>query len=523
MSGKENIAVSSPEWSLEEKCGILGLCLPSVDRNSQLNIAIKGEIGLWHRGQQGAGITIKDRKYLRSHHGEGGPEQTFPRDIIDDFSKGEIPDWIIGQTRYGTNGAWDRINLQPMTAYSANNEAVTVGHNGQFTAIEKMKEEVGESIPDGASDTYIFSRLLAKAQGSSWDEKIISTLEKVSGAYSLVIGIGDSLYLARDPQGIRPLMLGKIGDGFIAVSETNALDKVESTLIRQLKRGEVVKINKEGVKTIKEGLDGEGNFCDFEWDYFSRPDSSYPLTAEDLDNPEKWRSIYEFRKECGRNLAKEHIIPNADFVIGIPDSGVPVSIGYANASGIPYEQLILRDHYDPNGKWRLFQTDYDKGGIQQRVHGKLSLVSNPRIWKDKIVVLGEDSIVRGDTSKATTEMVLDAGAKEVHWIIGFPALMHPCHLGVSMRTNEELIAWRNNGDPKKIAEEIGATSINYISPAGFIRARLKSGRDLIVPVPQNQKEIFLVNGGCGGCLTGLHPISQEGVIYKTKELTPASV
>lgn len=522
MPVKETIAAWSPERSLNEKCGVIGLYLPpSISRKDQVNIGIKAEIALWHRGQQGAGLTIKDSAGIRTHHGTGEPEQTFPPNKVDDLSNGKTPIWMVGQTRYGTNGSWDKSNLQPMTAYSTNKEPVTVSHNGQFTAIDKMKKEIGEYIPDDASDTYVFTRLLAKAQGSS-DEKVVSTLEKVTGAYSLVIGIEDSLYLARDPQGIRPLMLGKIGDGFIAVSETHALDKVGATLIRQIKRGEIVKISKEGVRTIKEGLEGDGNFCDFEWAYFSRPDSSYPLTSEDEERPEKWKSVYEFREECGRTLAKEHPIYNASFVIGIPDSGVPASMSYANNLGIPYRQLILRDHYDPNGKGRVFQTDYDREGIPRRVLGKLSLVANPKIWKDRIVALGDDSIVRGDTSKALTRMVLDAGAKEVHWIIGFPQVMHPCHLGVSMRSNEELIAWSKNGDPKKIAEEIGATSVNYISPAGFIRARLKSGIDLVIP--RNEKEIFLANGGCGGCLTGLHPVSQEGIVYNRKEqLTPISV
>lgn len=521
MPEKEIIATPYPERSLQEKCGVVGLFFPSATRTYQVSIGIKSQIALWHRGQQGAGSTVKDTHGLITHHGTGGPEQAYPQDIIDILNDGENPTWMIGQTRYGTNGGWDRNNLQPMTSYSSNSEPVTVAHNGQFTAIEKMKEDVGEPIPDKASDTYIFSRLLAKAQGSSWDEKIVSTLEKVNGAYSLVMGAGDSLYLARDPQGIRPLMLGKIGDGFIAVSETHALDKVGATLIRQIKRGEIVKIDKEGVKTIKEGLDGNGNFCDFEAAYFSRPDSSYPLTSEDLENPEKWQSVYEFREECGKILAKEHPIPNADFIIGIPDSGVPVSIGYANSSGIPYRQAILRDHYDPNGKGRLFQTDFDKAGIQQRVSGKLSLVSNHKLWEGKIVVLGEDSIVRGDTSKPIIRMVRDAGAKEVHLIIGYPKTMHPCHLGVSMRSNEELIAWRNNGDAKKIAEEIGATSVNYISHAGFIKARLKTGINLVIP--HNEKEIFLANGGCGGCLTGIYPVSKEGVVYSRQEATPISV
>ncbi len=521
MPEKESIAVLSTERSLQEYCGIVGQYFPSTNRESQVNLALQAIIAVWHRGQQGAGLTIKDNNGFKTHHGKGGlVEQAFPHNIISKLNKGNCPSWIIGQTRYGTAGGWDENNLQPMTSYSTNNEPITIAHNGQFTAIEKMKEEVGEPIPDTASDTYIFSKLLAKAEGSSWDEKIISSLEKISGAYSLIIGVGDSLYLARDPQGIRPLILGKIGDGFIAVSETHALDKVGASIIRQIKRGEIVRIDKEGVRIVKEGLEGDGNFCDFEWAYFSRPDSSYPLVSQDSENPEKWKSVYEFREECGKTLANEHPVPNASFVIGVPDSGVPVGIGYAGALGVPYRQLILRDHYDPDGKGRIFQTDYDKDGIQERVLGKLSLVPNPLIWKNAIIVFVDDSIVRGDSSNALTKAVFRAGAKEVHWVVGFPQVMHPCHLGVSMRTYQELIAARNNADPKKIAQEIDATSVNYISHAGFIRARLKSGKDLVVP--HNETKIFLANGGCGGCLTGLHPISAEGTIYKREQTMPIS-
>lgn len=520
MTAKETLATLMPERSLRERCGIVGLHLPSANRESQLDITLQAIIGSWHRGQQGAGLTIKDKNGLRTHHGTGTPEQALPPNVIDALKNGFNLNWAIAQTRYGTFGNWDARNLQPMTAYSINNEPITVAHNGQFTAIEKMKNEVAEPIPDDASDTYIFSRLLAKAQGSSWDEKITSTLEKVSGAYSLIIGAGDSLYFARDFLGIRPLVLGKIGDGFIATSETHALDKVDASVIREIKRGEVVRIDRDGLKTIKEGIDGPGNFCDFEWDYFSRPDSSYPTDSEDSLNPEQWKSVYAFREECGKELASEIFIPNASFVTGIADSGVPFSVGFANASHVPYRQTVLRDHYDPNGNYRLFQTDFDKESIRQKVIGKLSLVRDPKIWEDAIAVLGDDSIVRGDSSTELTKAVFDEGAKEVHWIVGFPQVMHPCHLGVSMRTNNELIAWRNNGDSKKIAEEIGATSVNYISHAGFIKARLKSGKELFLP--SNKREVFLANGGCGGCLTGLYPVDQNGVIYKRKETRPIS-
>lgn len=279
----------------------------------------------------------------------------------------------------------------------------------------------------------------------------------------------------------------------------------------EVKRGEIVKIDENGITVIKRGLSGKGNFCDFEWAYFGRPNSLFPVSEEDGKTPGKWASILTFREKCGAIIAGENTVRKADFVVGLPDSGVSVAMGYANKLKIPYRQAIIRDHYDPSGNQRLFMRDDQKRRIQKRVLGKLTLVPDPKIWKDKIVIVGDDSIVRSNVSTNVTRAILAAGAKEVHWIVGFPPVTHPCHLGVSMRTKEELIASKYNSDSKRIARYIGAKSVNYISHRGFLKAKILTNR---IVSPQDSRNIFLENGGCGGCLTGRYPVTKDGDVYK---------
>ena len=298
----------------------------------------------------------------------------------------------------------------------------------------------------------------------------------------------------------------------MVASETHAFDKVGAEVVREIKKGEIIKIDNDGVKVLKEGNNRPQHFCDFEWCYFARPNSMFPTPGPDHEEKkEKWLSIYQFRVNCGESIAKETPIKNASFVVGLPDSGLPIAEGFSNASGIPRRQLILRDHFDPNGNSRLFMKDDDKSKIGKKVLGKLSIIADKDVWKDAIVVLCDDSIVRGNVSAQITRAIFALGVKEVHWVIGFPPVIGRCHLGVSIRTEGELIATRHNGNPEKIAKEIGATSVKYISFKGFIQSRLLSRS---VVVPENPKEIFIKNGGCGGCVTGVYPITANGEIHK---------
>lgn len=490
-----------------EKCGIVGFFTPHLSH--KLSLSLLAAAGLQHRGQHGAGVAMCTKRGLVKHTGNGLLNEVFTKKVVEKLDKPCL--WTLVQLRYGTFGGYDPYNLQPcITHLKKDNCSIAVTHNGEFAAPHKIRRKLkNKKIPRLANDTYLFTRLLAETEGNTWDEKVLSALDQVRGAFSLIIGIEDTLYVIRDIFGIRPLLIGKKGGGYIIASETHAFDKIGVKVWREIRRGEVLRINKNGAINIRDGLKNPGNYCDFEWAYFSRPDSLSPTRekAGDGQHPERWISYETFRERCGEILAREIPIKKARFVVGAPDSGFAVAMGYAKAAHLPYRQVIVRDHFDPNGLQRLFMRDDQMSQIGKKVLGKLSLVPDLNIWKDAVVVVGDDSIVRGNVSKKLTQAMFTLGAREVHWIIGFPPVAHPCHLGVSMRTGKELIAYRLNSDPKKIAKEVGATSVNYISPEGFIKAR-KLTSD--VAMPKNPKEIFLANGGCAGCITGLYPVSKEG-------------
>ena len=491
----------APMKSLQEECGIVAFYNTKAEKNVPL--ALLAADGVQHRGQNGAGMAVKTRGSLDIYKGNGLLHDIFTTNVLKKFQKPS--QWILIHCRYGTFGNYLKKNLQPCVVRTKTGERIVVAHNGEFVAVDDMKKNLSRPMTAGISDTYLFTELLSRAKGKNWDEKVLSLLSQTKGSYNLVIGIDDALYIARDPFGIRPLSIGKKDNGWMVASETHAFDKVGVQVERSVRKGEVIKINKKGITILNRESAGPHHFCDFEWSYFSRPDSL--LSVHEKEKPAAWLSVNAFRERCGAEIAKEFPIKNASFVVGLPDSGIAVAIGYATTLRLPYRQLIIRDHYDPNAKQRLFMRDDEKNKIGKKVLGKLSLVPDKAAWKNAIVVLGDDSIVRGNVSKQITEAILALGAKEVHWIVGFPPVQHKCHLGVSMRTHEELIAARQQGNPKKIAEELGATSVNYISHKAFIRSRLLSGK---IIVPENDKEIFLKNGGCGGCITGIYPVQQDG-------------
>lgn len=494
--------------AIEEHCGLFGLVAPSLSPGQQIEKSLVGASGVQNRGQQGAGIASRVRGETRVTKGDGLLKEIFTPDLIAQITPEESASWNMVHLRYGTSGGHTPENVQPFSAVSQDGAQIIVAHNGQFVATEHMRDLLREDIPNDASDTYLFTQLLAQTPGTP-EEKLLRTLDNVDGAYSLLIGIDDELYATRDPRGIRPLILGKNGQGWMVASETHALDKVGAEIVREVNPGEVLKLTADGPIVIREGIQGQGNFCDFEWDYFARPETRFPIYEQPDDgmHPERWRNVLKTRIRCGEILAQEAPIPHADMIVGIPDSGVPLAAGYARAAGIPLMPAIIRDHFDKDGDKRLFQGDNDMAKIRGKVLGKLSFVQDPEMWEGKVIVFADDSQVRGSVSAELTQMAFDLGAKEVHWVFGFPMVMHSCHLGVSMRTESELIAARNNGDPVKIAEEIGATSVHFISHEGFIKSRRPNA---VIRSPQDRRRIFLENGGCGGCLTGVYPVNNDG-------------
>ncbi|MBI2029136.1 hypothetical protein HYT02_01850 [Candidatus Gottesmanbacteria bacterium] len=497
---------------LYEKCGIVGIYSPTLFH--MLPHALTAAGGVQHRGQQGTGIAIKTKEKIITYKSNGLIKQVFSTNIINRLDK--PADWVLVHCRYGTYGNYARANLQPCIVKTKDNDTLAVIHNGEFAAtndfISVLKNKTKKRLKKGLSDTYLFSLVLGLSQGVNWDEKIINCLKNVKGAYSLIIGVNGSIYLARDKFGIRPLIFGKIKDGYLAASETHAFSKIGATVTREVGKGEIVRIDKRGPVSIQKESGRKSHFCDFEWAYFSRPESRYPTTGQQNNKkPSEWLSVSLFRERSGAILASEHPFPEASFVVGIPDSGISLGTGYANTLRLPYRQAVVRDHFDRNGQDRLFMRDDEMRKISKKVLGKLSLIIDARIWKEAVVVVADDSIVRGNVSSEVTRAIFSMGAKEVHWIIGFPAIAHKCHLGVSIRSGEELIATRHKSDPVKIAKELGATSIYYISNIGFIKARLLGKKFVNTTDP---KKAFLENGGCGGCITGLYPVTQDGVEYE---------
>lgn len=500
-----------------EKCGIVGIYSSSF--TTLLPTALTAAGGVQHRGQQGTGIAVSTGRKILTYKGSGLVKQVFSSNVIKRLD--QPSNWVLVHCRYGTFGNYASTNLQPCIIKTKNQDTIAVIHNGEFAQTNNflsiIKKNTRLRLKDGVSDTYLFSLILSLSSGKNWDQKLISCLSQVKGAYSLIIAVNNTLYFVRDKFGIRPLIFGKLKNSWLAASETHAFTKVGATVIREINKGEIVKVDRFGIKTIKkEDKTGESHFCDFEWAYFSRPESRYPTYNKKgiKKTPSKWLSVSLFRERTGEILASESPIPNASFVVGIPDSGISVGTGYANALKIPYRQVVVRDHFDRNGIDRLFMRDDEMKRISRKVLGKLTFVVDERIWKDAVVIVADDSIVRGNVSSQITKAILSHGAKEVHWIIGFPPIVFRCHLGVSIRSGEELIATRHNGNSVKITKELGATSINYISPQGFIKARLI---DTKITIPSDKSEIFMANGGCGGCITGLYPVSKDGSFYQMKK------
>jgi len=522
-SPRTDLNISSETTSAPEKpterCGIVGI--RTFEPAEHFDRLIRAGYGVQHRGQLGAGVRlVQENGDTFSHSGDGLISKVFTDEVIFKNKLMQRRGRLSGyHGRYGTEGDYGEGNLQPIIKkHHKTASEIAVFHNGQLVNIEGMRNEVRDEIEDGASDTQLFAEMLARSEGEDWDERILSTLDKVDGAYNLIIHVDDVMYVARDRFGLHPLVLGKISypdtNGVIVASETSAFNEAGADYDRHVRRGEVFRVDDNGFTQLREGFNTEDEakseeqellvelfpaeqLCAFELAYFERSDS--------LD-PEN-RAIALTRERYGQLMAKRIIIPDASYVVGLPDSGTDMAIGYANEAGVPYKNYIKRNHYSPHGSQRAFQNDFDIPNIRSVVAKKLLYIPGPH-WEDAVVIVGDDSAVRGSGSSEVTSKLFEFGAREVHWIFGFPPVKHPCHLAISMRTPEELIA--NQGD---VAKSIGANSVNYILPDEFIRAY--KGEDIVIP--SDPSKIYLENNMCGGCLTGIHPITKEGVVWSSKE------
>lgn len=454
--------------TLHEECGVFGI----YGHPESAAMTALGLHALQHRGQEAAGIVSFDGTDFYAHKAMGLVDATFSKEKI--ISK-LIGHAAIGHNRYSTTGEASLRNVQPIYADLALG-GFAVAHNGNLTNAAALREELVSkgSLFQSSSDTETIVHLMAVSPKTGAVEKLKDAVNAIKGAYSLVAVTDDMLIGVRDPFGIRPLVLGKLGSSYILASETCALDIIGADYVRDIEAGEMVVINAQGMQSLRPFGSTSKRFCIFEYVYFARPDSFM-----------EGRSVYETRKNIGAVLAKESPVAGADVVVPVPDSGTPAAIGYSQASGVPFELGIIRNHY-------VGRTFIEPTAQIRNLGVKLKHNANKTYLKDKIVVLVDDSIVRGTTSRKIVEMVRQAGAKEVHMRISSPPTAHSCFYGIDTPASEDLVA--HSHSVEEIAKMIGVDSLAYISIDGLYQAVGEQGRNSAKPQY------------CDACFTGEYPV-----------------
>ena len=451
---------------LHEECAVFGI----YGHSEAAALAALGLHALQHRGQEAAGIVTHDGAQFHAHRGIGLVGDIFADRAVIARLKGNI---AIGHTRYSTTGEPMLRNVQPLFA-ELEIGGLAVAHNGNLTnALTARKDLVSNGcIFQSTTDTEIIIHFMATTRGTVVD-RLITALRRVEGAYSLAIMGQDCLIGVRDPYGVRPLVLGQLGDAYIFASETCAFDIIGATYIRDVAPGEVVVINADGIHSHHPFPITKSRFCIFEHIYFSKPDSI-------VDGV----SVYEARKRIGIELAREHPVA-ADVTVPVPDSGVPSAIGFAAESGMPYDLGIIRNHY-------VGRTFIEPSDEIRHLGVKLKHNANRSVIEGRRVVLVDDSIVRGTTSRKIVEMVRNAGAREVHMRISSPPTTHSCFYGVDTPERDQLLASKHTVE--EMRRIIGADSLAFISIDGLYRAMGLAGRNAANPQ------------FCDACFTGDYPV-----------------
>jgi amidophosphoribosyltransferase len=451
-----------------DECGVFGV----YGHPDAAALTALGLHALQHRGQEAAGIVAYDGEQFSAHRGPGL--------VGDNFSSKEVIARLpgptaIGHVRYATTGEVALRNIQPLFA-DFHFGGLALCHNGNLTNSYQLRRQLVRrgSLFQSTSDTEVIVHLIATSLKDSVVERLTDALNQVEGAYSLVALSQDAVIGLRDPLGVRPLVLGRLGDAWILSSETCALDIIGGDFVRDVEPGEIVILGAHGVRSVKPFAPEAKRLCVFEYIYFARPDSVV-----------EGQSVYEARKRIGRELAREAPVV-ADIVVPVPDSGVPAALGYAAESGLPFELGIIRNHYV--GRTFIEPTD------QIRHLGvRLKHNANRADLEGKRVVLVDDSIVRGTTSMKIVEMVRHAGAREVHMRISSPPTTHPCFYGIATPSRDQLLAAQFDVD--QMARHIGVDSLAFISIDGLYRAMgERRGRDSLAP------------HFCDACFTGDYPI-----------------
>jgi amidophosphoribosyltransferase len=418
-----------------DHCGVFGI----FGHSEAAKMTYLGLYALQHRGQESAGIASTDSSELQVHKSLGHVQDIFTPSVI-----AKLPgDAAIGHTRYSTAGDTSLMNAQPVVI-DCNKGKLALGHNGNLTnALElRRKLEHRGSIFQTTSDTEVIVHLIARSSARNLSGAIADALNQVEGAYSLLLLTRDEIYAIRDPRGFRPLCLGRLNGAWVAASETCAFDLIDAEYVREVEPGEMVRISRSGLESIRFAPEKPHQYCIFEHVYFSRPDSVV-----------FGRPVNESREQLGRLLAQEHPV-QADIVTPVPDSGVPAAIGFAAESGIPFRMGLIRNHYVGRTFIEPQQAIRDFGV-------KLKLNPIRRMLEGKRVVLVDDSIVRGTTSRKIVRLVREAGATEVHVRISCPPTISPCYYGVDTPRREELIGANNSVE--EIRQFLGADSLGYLS------------------------------------------------------------
>lgn len=461
----------------EEACGVFGIYAPEED---VAKLTYFGLYALQHRGQESAGIATFDGKQVHLHKEMGLVSQVFNESILQHL----VGQLAVGHTRYSTTGSSRVVNAQPAVVETRLG-SLALAHNGNLVNTAELREELlgRDCNLITTTDSEMIAHAIAEEinEGKDWLEGSIRAFHKCLGAFSLAIATPDGVMGVRDPNGIRPLVIGTLGSNpvrYVLASETCGLDIIGAEYLRDVEPGELVWITEEGLASFHWTQKPQRKLCIFEMIYFARPDSIM-----------EGESLYTYRLRLGRRLAEEALV-DADMVMGVPDSGIPAAIGFSQVSGIPYAEGLIKNRYvgrtfiQPTQKMR-------EAGIRMKLNPLKDVLAGKR------VVIVDDSIVRGTTSRKLVKALRDAGATEVHMRISSPPVTHPCFYGIDTDSQDQLIAATKSVE--EIAAQIGVDSLAYLSRDGMLKA---TGED--------------PNSFCSACFTGDYPIPVPELVKRSK-------
>ncbi|TWF76960.1 amidophosphoribosyltransferase [Pseudonocardia hierapolitana] len=459
-----------PDPEPREECGVFGVWAPGED---VANLTYYGLYALQHRGQEAAGIAVSDGRRMVVFKDLGLVSQVFDEQVLSSL-KGHL---AVGHCRYSTTGSTTWENAQPTFRTTATGSGIALGHNGNLVNSAELRDEVAAAraeeradrgaIPASTDSDLVAELLAVTAADTGVEEAAMRLLPRVRGAFSLVFADEQTLYAARDPHGVRPLVLGRLERGWVVASETAALDIVGASVVREVEPGELLAIDAGGLRSSRFAAP-EPKGCVFEYVYLARPDTSIA-----------GRSVHAARVEIGRRLAEEHPV-DADLVIPVPESGTPAAIGYAQGSGIPYGQGLVKNQY-------VGRTFIQPSQTIRQLGIRLKLNPLRDVIRGKRLVVVDDSIVRGNTQRALVRMLREAGAVEVHVRIASPPVQWPCFYGIDFATRAELVA--SGLDTEGVRRSIGADTLGYVSVDGMVGASEQPRSRL-----------------CTACFTGEYPI-----------------